>query len=114
MDLIRKILFHVEEHDNLQFNFGAYDEQTVSYHVRLLAEAGLLHAAALTTLDGTIVLQETGRTGLTWEGYEFLDAARDESRWNEAKSIVREKAGSITVGVLTQLLVQLMSRAIGL
>ena len=47
MDLIRNILLHVEEHDNLQFALDGCDEPTVAYHVRLLSEAGLLHALAL-------------------------------------------------------------------
>lgn len=84
MDLIRQILLHIEERDDLGFDFADYEQQMVAYHVRLLVEAGLLHAVALTAIDGTIHLQG-GRTALTWSGHEFLDAARDEGRWTEAK-----------------------------
>jgi hypothetical protein len=34
---------------------------------------------------------------LTWEGHEFLDAARDEKRWKKAMSTVKEKGGTITI-----------------
>ena len=46
MDLIRKILLHVEQHDDLQFVIEGYSEQQIAYHVRLLVEAELLHAVA--------------------------------------------------------------------
>lgn len=114
LDLIRKILLHVEEHDNLDFAIDAYDEKAIGYHVRLLNQAGLLHAVAQTTLDGNIILQNSGHTALSWEGHEFLDAARDEGRWKEARAIVKDKAGTVTVSVLSALLVQLMRQAIGL
>jgi hypothetical protein len=49
---------------------------------------------------------------LTWQGHEFLDAARDESRWNKAKKIVMEKGGAITFEMLKQLLLELMKSAV--
>lgn len=113
MDLIRQIVLHVEEHDNLSFDIPDYDEQVIAYHVRLLVEAGLLHAATATTLDGRIHLQDV-RTALTWPGHEFLDAARDEGRWTEAKRLTKEKAGSITMTALTQILTRLMMQALGM
>lgn len=113
-ELIRKILLHIEAHDNLQFDFAGYDDQTIGYHVRLISQAGLAHANAPTAMSGEIILQDSGHTALTWEGHEFLDAARDEARWKKAKSIVKEQAGAVSIGVLTQLLAQLMRQAIGL
>ena len=114
MDLIRKILLHVEENDNLKFAIDRYEQREIAYHVRLLVEAELLKAVAIPVLSGDIVLQDTGHTALTWGGHEFLDAARDEGRWNKAKGIVKEKAGTVTVAAFTQLLVQIMKDAIGL
>lgn len=54
------------------------------------------------------------RTALTWSGHEFLDAARDEGRWTEAKRLTNEKAGSITMAALTQILTHLMTQALGM
>ena len=62
MDLVRKILMHVEKMDNLEFALEGYEKQCVAYHVRLLVEAELLHATALTCLSGEIVLQDCGHT----------------------------------------------------
>ncbi len=53
-------------------------------------------------------------TSLTWEGHEFSEAARDDTRWNKAMTVVKEQGGSITLGVLKQLLVSLMRNAFGL
>lgn len=113
LELIRKILLHVEEFDNLQFDLPGYDQATIASHVRLLIQAKFLIAIAHTEMGGAIHLQD-GITQLTWEGYEFLDAARNDERWKNAMKIAKEKAGSISVSALTQLLVQLMKKAIGL
>jgi hypothetical protein len=52
---------------------------------------------------------------LTMNGHDFLDAARDETRWHKAMKIVDEKGGNaVTIGVLVQLLSTLMKQALGL
>jgi hypothetical protein len=51
---------------------------------------------------------------LTWDGHEFLDVARDDSRWNQAQSIAKVKAGSVTMEVLKEILAELMKKALGL
>jgi hypothetical protein len=37
---------------------------------------------------------------LTWDGYEFLESAKDENLWGKAKSIVIKPAGGVAFGVL--------------
>ena len=116
IDLIRKILFEVEEFEDpwglsSDLEIDGYDNQVVSYHVKLLFEAGLLEA------DDVCEMGSDGyrwwAKSLTWEGHEFLDAARDDSRWNKAKRLVAEKAGglmfealkfALTQGIKSQLL----------
>jgi hypothetical protein len=49
---------------------------------------------------------------LTWLGHEFLEASREPSRWEKAKEISR-KAGGLTVGMMLDVLKQLMSDQIG-
>ena len=41
---------------------------------------------------------------ITWSGHEFLNAARDSSRWNKAKALVKEKGGGIVFEVLKQVI----------
>ena len=114
MDLIRRILLHVEEHDNLEIEVEDFDKNTISYHVRLLIEAGLMHGVAMTALDGTIILQDCGHTCLTWEGHEFLDAARQDTLWDKAKDKVGKTLGTISFSLLTELLMQLAKQPLGL
>lgn len=47
---------------------------------------------------------------LTWEGHEFLDAAREDTRWNKAKEVAA-KTGSLTFSMLKEVLVQLSAEA---
>ena len=49
---------------------------------------------------------------LTWHGHDFLDAARDDKRWEKAKSIALKKAGTVTFDILKQVLVSLIKGAI--
>ena len=51
---------------------------------------------------------------MTWEGHEFADAARDETRWKKAMGIVEEKGGAVTLDVLKELLLHLARMGLGL
>jgi hypothetical protein len=44
---------------------------------------------------------------LTWEGHEFLDAARDNGRWEKAKGAM-SKVGGFVFDISKQLLIQYM------
>jgi Hypothetical protein (DUF2513) len=50
---------------------------------------------------------------LTWAGHEFLDAAREPSRWEKARDLVL-KAGGATLPIWQQLLGNLLQKQIGL
>ena len=88
MDLIRELLLNFEERaDGNHFipepSHTDFDQQAVSYHVGLLYERGLIKA---TPLHGH---PRWSIQGLTWEGHEFLDDARNDTVWAKAK----ERAG---------------------
>jgi Hypothetical protein (DUF2513) len=51
---------------------------------------------------------------LTMAGHDFLDAARDETRWQKAMKTVNEKGGAVTIGVLIQLLSALTKQQFGM
>lgn len=80
------------------------DEDAVAYNAGLLIEAGLLNGQIM--LSGSVIAQ-----GLTWKGREFLDAARNDTIWNKAKSIAIEKTGGLSFSVVTDLLLELAKRA---
>ncbi len=89
-------------------NFGEVCE-----HILLLGDADLAKTRELGRMTDGYVGVVIDR--LTMAGHDFLDAARDESRWNKAMKTVSEKGGgAISIGVLIQLLSALMKQPLGL
>ncbi|MDD5761177.1 MAG: DUF2513 domain-containing protein [bacterium] len=116
LELIRKMVLAIEaSHSGWapnNFEFEGYTEAQVGYHAYLLINAGLAKG-----VDASSMGSESPKgfiSSLTWAGHEFADAARDETRWRKAMGVVQEKGGTVTIGVLTQLLVSLMKGALGL
>jgi hypothetical protein len=107
MDLVRKILLEVE---TLPYNKGewssieieGYSNKEISYHIKIMTQAGLLDANNLSVDDIDWFV-----CGLTWEGHEFLDSSREESIWKKAKTVVLEKCGNISFELLKSVLLQL-------
>jgi hypothetical protein len=70
-------------------------------HVDLLKRAGLLEA---TIVPGVTGLPEGFIIhGLTWEGHDFIDAAKHDKVWKRVMDQVREKGGSVTMMVLKEM-----------
>ncbi len=116
MGLIRKIALAIEDSpsgyspDDLAID--GFTEEQVGYHAHLMIQAGLATGSDVTTMGSDS--PEAMLTSLTWAGHEFVEMARDETRWKKAMGIVEEKGGSVTLSVLTQVLAELMKRAFGL
>jgi hypothetical protein len=94
MELIREILLAVEDSVQTQ---GTIDLQLserapefVSYQVKCLAEAELIEATDLSSMHGF----EWKPRSLTWQGHEFLDAARNDTVWKNAMSKLKGQATS--------------------
>jgi hypothetical protein len=108
--LLRDILLAIERRSETractpgELALGSPYEQTV-YHVALLADAGLIQTSVRQQLTGGVLVI----VRMTWQGHEFLDAARDDSRW--------ERALELTDGGIAELqnvLVALLRRQLGL
>jgi hypothetical protein len=116
MDLVRKIVFAIEDRASgfalAELKIEGYTQEQIGYHVCIMIEAGLLEGDDATTWGDKS--PQADATRLTWDGHDFADAARDDSRWNRAMEIVKKKAGSITISVLKELLVSLMKQSLGL
>lgn len=116
MDLIRQILLKLEEHehgyapDRLKVA-GCSDEQ-LGYHIHLMGQAGLLEVIDVTHNASTS--PQTIPTRITWDGHEFLDAARSDTIWVRAKERLAGTLGSVSIDVLKSLLVVLAKDALGL
>jgi hypothetical protein len=100
MDLIRVILLEIEK---LPEDWGSHNieietvtPEEITYHVRLLAQAGLIEAEDFSTFSGPSWQPKR----LTWNGHEFLDAARSDTVWQKAKEIVISGTGTLTLEAL--------------
>lgn len=85
-----------------------YTSNQVSYHIMLLHNAGLIEAVDASSKDGI----DWKARNLTWEGHDFLEASENDTVWNKAKQIMKEKGGGMTLDVLKQLLVKLLQQHI--
>lgn len=109
MDLIRRILMKVEATEAggilipPQPGLGG-SAGDISDHVYLLIDAGLV--------EGEVVEESGGEPNywyirrLTWEGHDFLEAARNDDRWEEAKETFARKGGGMVFSVFKELLIQ--------
>jgi hypothetical protein len=109
MDLVRAILLKIEASPSGwapdQFGIAGFTPEQVGYHAHIMMEDGLIKGTAVTHLEskGPEALPQS----LTWKGHEFLDAARDLKRWNQAKVIIG-KVGSAPFSVWMKVLHDLM------
>src|SRR5215208_2731090 len=114
MELVRKILLETEQYAKgtgwVNIEIPGYSSEDVSYHVKILGEAGLLAAQDLTTHNGFCWMPRS----LTWEGHEFLDAVRNDTVWVKTKNVVKEKGGSVPFEVIKELAVRFAGSLFGL
>jgi hypothetical protein len=67
MDLIREMLFRIEERDDLPMLDMAKPDDCNVYHAIMLREAGLISGYVVDECDGgQWVVQQVGRPRLTW------------------------------------------------
>ena len=109
MDLIRDLLLSLEAGDEgvgslLDVESKGYTKEQIGYHSWLLVDAGLALGVDATHLGS--VFREVHLTSLTWSGHEFLDAARDDTRWQQAKMMMN-KAGAFALPALMKVLIDL-------
>ena len=115
MDLIRNILLQIEVSDRdpsygVPIKADGYDDKTISYHVWLLINAGLVQGDDCSSADGF----NWQPTRLTWNGQEFLQAIKDDTLWNKAKEKILKPTASWTFSVLMEWLKQEIKAKIGI
>ena len=116
MDLIREILLQVKARPTAQsidlVELPGHEQEEISYHVKLLADAGYLEAHDLRTMgpDGF----RFAPSALTNEGHDFLDAARSNTVWESTKAKLLEIGGSAPLdvfrGILTTTIKEVLVR----
>lgn len=121
-DLLREILLLIEKHPfddghdwmNIWINIRErkdkkirkYTNKEISYHIMLLHEAGFIKALEISKNVWMPIR-------LTWDGHEFLEAARDSKRWKQVKTSMKS-VGGFTIEVAKPLLIELIKKQVGL
>jgi len=117
MELIRIILQEVKKYNNPHGlseipEIDGYSNSQVSYHIKILCDAGLLNAEPIPEM-GTKYDDFTS-INLTWLGQDFIDAANDDTIWAKAKDTFIKPGVSFTFGILLDWLKMKAKEKIGL
>lgn len=111
MELVRKILFKIEETvDNFaEYNIEieGYTKEQVAYHCALLNDSNFVYDYGSQPVGGEIYSFGVGR--LTWEGHEFLDKIRSDTVWNRTKEVITEKGLPMAIDVVKSISTSLIS-----
>ena len=105
VDLARAILFAIEKEQktpakSFRVNIPGYSPEEVMHHVMLLAAARFIEAA-----DHSREHNPDWRpTGLTRQGQKFLDAARSDEIWQQAKVTTLKEARGLSLYLLKEAL----------
>ena len=98
MDLIREILLETEKMPAMEMWTAVpllgHDLNEVVAHVELAKEAGLVDAQVLLRGPDACVLR------LTNSGYEFLEASKQKTLWEQAKHQLVDNGLPITVSTI--------------
>lgn len=116
MDLVRMILLTIEQHEHSrapkQLQLEGYEDEQIQFHVWLMGSAGLLDVSD--TSHSLSASHQAIPRNITWEGYEFLEVARQDSMWEKAKRKVSDAGAGLTLEILMGVLKQLAKEAVGL
>ena len=113
MELIRKVMLEAEKtkdpNELVDPKIEGYNETEISYHIALLDDAGLLHGQDRSAIG---VFRWSAGT-LTWAGHEFVEAARDEDVWKEARAVVEKSGNGVVFEVLKHALMSVLKKRAG-
>jgi hypothetical protein len=109
VDLVREILIRIaalkSQSDTVSnYDFNGYNPGIVAFNMEIMAQAGLINVDSIRHIDGHC---DCFANSMTWAGNDMLDACRNDTIWNKAKSIVAKSGGMFSIEVLKKLLVQL-------
>lgn len=120
MELVRKILFKIEETvDNVvchNLKIEGYSMDQVAYHCSILYEGGYVYDYKAQYGGNSLYSFGVGR--LTWEGHGFLDKIREDTIWKRTKDIIKEKGlplvFDIVKSVSTEVIAGLINSYVGM
>lgn len=115
MDLIREIAIELggsqHELEASLFVNERHDYQDVARHMLMMEGAGLITTRKL---PGDDCLAYCAAVDLTWQGNEFLAAAKDAKVWRKVMRKAAKTAGDVPFAVLVPMLQQALSTQFGM
>ncbi len=114
-DLMRQILLQLEQKPTttgvlLPSQVNGWDEDTVSYHMHLLLQAGLIEANCRVHPNAPV---SCVARNLTWAGHEFLDHIRADTSWNGIGQVAKEKGIDLSFDAIKQIAGYLLGQVLG-
>jgi hypothetical protein len=117
MTLIRSILLRLAQSEHgfaadTDLRFDGSSEEQVGFHIHLMGQAGLLK-----TIENTNIGNKSPHAiplYITWDGYEFLDAAADPSVWNKTLAQIGPAVKSVSFSILKLVLEHFVKQRIGI
>lgn len=117
MELIRKILFAMEEQDSYRTKYPieieGYDQSTIFHHAWLMQNAGLIKCDPIGNPNTKTIEPKASPVCIDWAGYEFLEAARSQTIWNRAIHTVKATGVGMSFNVLYGLLKHYSNEKLG-
>jgi len=114
-DLVRGILLKLEQHEHgsapRRLQVEGYTDEQVGFHVHLMGQADLLEVE-----DSTTTVSQSPAAlplAITWAGYEFLEASRQDTVWRGAKKRLMDAGAGFSLELLKTVLMDLSKRALG-
>ena len=115
MDLVRRILFFIEENYKpgqmwiREIVLEDCDVEVIAEHIRLMYDAGLLQDIKdISTLGGGT---RYWVGNLSNEGYDLLDGIREDTTWNKTKTEIKEKGLPLIVNTIKTISTAIISAA---
>lgn len=116
MDLVREILLQVEATGagkTIKLDIADHGEEEIGLHVERMIGHGLIEGTTVPSGNGPAHRILAYRIeSMTWEGHDFLDAARNDTIWKKAKKKCLEATGGLAFDALKACLVEFGKEAI--
>ena len=111
MELVRKILFKIEESvDNVACNnlkIEGYSMDQVAYHCSILYEGGYIYDYKAQYCGNGLYSFGVGR--ITWEGHEFLDKIRADTILKKTKDSIKDKGLTLVFDIVKSVSTEVIS-----
>ncbi|MCC9655599.1 DUF2513 domain-containing protein [Rhodopirellula halodulae] len=115
MELIRRILFAIEDCDDgavpREFEIEGYSQDQIRYHCYQIYLGGLVDAVPQARLQHKVPNLQI--THLTPAGHDFIDHARDDTLWRRVRAKLGDASIDVTLAGLKAAAIQAVKSQFG-